>query len=261
MKKTPIRGIDIAYQDIGTGPVVLCVHGFPLSHRLWLQTAERLSDRYRFLMPDLRGFGDSGVTEKATMSDYADDLAALLAAEDVAEPVVIMGLSMGGYVVFEFVRRHKSLARALILADTQAAPDSDEKARSRREGAAKILAEGNAAIVDAMLPNLFAPDAPKALVDEWRDIMLETNPRGTAAAMHAMADRADSMTTFEAINVPTLVVVGEQDAITPPDVARVMSSGIRDAELEIIPSIGHMSPVEAPDEYARIVGAFLDSLN
>lgn len=260
MKKATIRGIDIAYESIGAGPTILCIHGFPLSHKLWLPTADRLADGYRFLMPDLRGFGASSVTPDASMADYADDLAALLDAFDGPAPVIVMGLSMGGYIAFEFYRRHTDRVRALILADTQAAPDTAEKARGRIEGARKVIDEGNQVIVDAMTPNLFAPDAPKALVDEWRDIMLATDPRGTAAAMRAMADRADSTKTFDSIKVHTLVVVGEKDAITPPEVALGMSNGIAGAKLEILPGIGHMSPVEAPDAFARTLKHFLAAI-
>ncbi|MCB9851580.1 MAG: alpha/beta fold hydrolase [Phycisphaerales bacterium] len=261
MRKAAVRGIEMAYDDVGAGPIVLCVHGFPLSHRLWLPTAERLSKSFRFLMPDLRGFGDSTATADASMSDYADDLAAFLDALRIDGPVDVMGLSMGGYIVFEFVRRHAAKAKALVLADTQAGSDTPEKAKFRLDAADKVLAEGLRFVVDSMTPNLFAPDASSMLVNEWRDIMLATDPRGAAAAMRAMASRADSTTTFAAIHQPTMVVVGEHDAITPPDVARVMADGIAGATLEVIPAIGHMSPVEAPDAYASIVGEFLEKLN
>ncbi|HPF37410.1 MAG TPA: alpha/beta hydrolase [Phycisphaerae bacterium] len=257
MNTLSVRGIEMAYSDVGAGPVVLCVHGFPLSHRLWASTAERLSNRFRLIAPDLRGFGASTATATASMADYADDLAALLDALGVSEPVVVMGLSMGGYVTFEFVRRHARRVRALVLADTQSGADTPEKAASRMEGAARVLAEGNQWVVDGMAPILFAEDAPKTLVQEWREIMLATNPQGTSAGMRAMADRIDSATTFAQIQCPTLVVVGELDAIAPPKVARIMAEGIEGARLEILPGVGHMAPVEAPYEYARIVGDFL----
>ncbi|MCA9256267.1 MAG: alpha/beta fold hydrolase, partial [Phycisphaerales bacterium] len=183
--------------------------------------------------------------------------AALVRLQQRCDRVVVMGLSMGGYVTFEFVRRHARRVRALVLADTQSAADTPEKAASRMEGAARVLVEGNQWVVDGMTPILFAEDAPKALVQEWREIMLATNPQGTAAGMRAMADRIDSATTFAQIQCPTLVVVGELDAITPPKAARIMSDGIDGARLEILPGVGHMAPVEAPDEYARIVGDFL----
>lgn len=247
----------MAFEDVGHGPIVLCVHGFPLSHKLWMPTAERLSSRFRFLMPDLRGFGATSVSAKALMSDYANDLAAFLDALRIDGPVPVMGLSMGGYIVFEFVRCHAERVRALVLADTQAGADTPDKAKSRLDAAEKVLDEGLQFVVDSMTPNLFGPDAPRRLVDDWRDIMLATDPRGAAAAMRAMADRADSTTSFPSIDQPTLVVVGEHDAITPPDVARVMSNGIAGAALDVIPHVGHMSPVEAPDAYAKIVGDFL----
>ena len=259
MKKATVRGTEIAYQDLGTGPAVLCIHGFPLSHQLWTPIADRLSDRFRFIMPDLRGHGQTAATPTAFMTDYADDLAALLDDLKIEEPVHVMGLSMGGYVAFEFFRRHAARVRSLVLADTQAAADTPEKAKSRSETAAKVLAQGCEFLVDAMLPNLFAADAPKETVNAWRKIMLATDPKGVAAALHAMADRIDSAPTFAQIKVPTLVVVGEHDAITPPDLARVMSDGIPNAKLEVISGAGHMSPVEAPDAYAKIVGDFVDS--
>ncbi len=259
MKKATVRGIEIAYEDVGAGPVVLCIHGFPLSHELWTPTAEKLSGRYRLIMPDLRGLGQSSITTNASMADHADDLAALLDAINVKGAVNVMALSMGGYIAFELFRRHPQRVQSLVLADTQAASDTAEKARGRRETAEKVLSQGVEFIVDAMLPNLFAPNASKVVVNQWRDIMLASDPHGVAAALHALADRIDSAETFSDIHVPTFVVVGELDAITPPDVARVMSDGIANASLQVIAGVGHMSPVEAPDEFTRIVGEFLDA--
>ena len=257
MKKATINGIEMAYDVQGKGDAILCIHGFPLSHELWLPAATALGDRYRFIMPDLRGMGQSGVTDDASMQVYAEDLAALLDHLKITEPVTVMGLSMGGYVAFEFVRRYPQRVARLILADTQAGADSDQKKQERATVAQQVLQKGAYVVGDGMLPKLFAENADAALLDEWHAILNKTDPRGVAAALHAMAARPDSRDSFSDIKVPTLVVVGEQDAITPPKLAKEMADGIEGAQLEIISGAGHMAPVEAPEVFNQILAEFM----
>ena len=257
MNKASINGIDLAYEDRGNGDPILCIHGFPLSHALWLPAAESLGDRYRFIMPDLRGMGQSGVTDEASMQIYAEDLAALLDHLKIDGPVTVMGLSMGGYVAFEFVRRFAQRVSKLVLVDTQAGADSDEKKQERATVAQKVLSEGVYFVADGMLPKLFAKNADTELLDRWHAILSATEARGVAAALHAMASRPDSRESFGDIRVPTLVVVGEEDAITPPELSKEMAAGIAGARLEIVPGAGHMVPVEAPAVFNDILADFL----
>jgi len=239
---------------------VLCVHGFPLSHQMWLPVGEHLWDTCRLIMPDLRGHGRSAVTDEASMRLYADDLAGLLDVVAPGEPVAVCGLSMGGYIAFEFFRQYSSRVRALVLADTRAEADSAEAAANRQRLAQRVLAEGSHVVADDMVEKLFGPAASAALRQRWRDIMASTAPAGVAAALWAMAERQDSTATLKEIDVPALVIVGEDDRITPPSVARNMHANIRDARLHVIPDAGHVPPVETPRALASLLRQFVEKL-
>ena len=260
MRSTHVNGVKIAYELHGKGEPVLFVHGFPLSRRLWQHLVGPLQDRYTLIMPDFRGMGDSDATAAATMADYADDLAGLLDAIGENRRVVVVGLSMGGYIAFEFFRRHGERVRALVLADTKADADTPEAAKGRLETAEKVKAGGSAVVAEAMTPKLFAKSADKALIEEWRGVMAATKPEGVVAALSALASRPDSTGTLGQIRVPTLIVVGEEDGITPPASSKAMHDGILGSKLEIISGAGHMTPVEKPREFVAAMRSFLDSL-
>ncbi len=257
MKTAKSNGINITYEVHGRGDPVLFIHGFPLSRELWRPMIEPMSDRFTLIMPDLRGMGDSEATCDASMADYSDDLAALLEVIGEKRPAAVVGLSMGGYVAFEFYRRHRDRVRALVLADTRAEADTPESAKTRLETAEKVMREGSGVVADAMAAKLFARSASPALVEEWRAIMTATKPMGVAAALKAMASRPDSTPTLKDIVVPTLIVVGEEDAITPPPLSRAMHAGIAGSRIRMIPECGHMPPVERPDAFSRAVGELL----
>lgn len=260
MKTLKANGLEMAVEIHGSGDPILFVHGFPLSRRLWHHAPALLSEKYTLVMPDLRGMGQSEATESATMTDYADDLAAILDATAPQKPAIVVGLSMGGYVAFEFFRRHGAKVRALVLADTKAEPDTVEAAKGRHDTAEKVLREGSGVVADAMTPKLFAKSTSTAVVEEWRAIMAATKPVGVAAALNAMASRPDSVPTLAQIKVPTLVIVGEEDAITPPANARTIHTGIEGAQLKTLPDAGHMPPVEKPAEFFGAISRFLSSL-
>jgi len=255
-----INGVDIYYEIHGDGDPILFVHGFPLSGGLWAPLVEPLSATHKLIIPDLRGFGRSAVADTARMSDFADDLRGLLREIGENRPVVLVGLSMGGYIAFEFFRRHADVLRALVLADTRAEPDAPEARKGRLESADKVMSEGSAVVADPMREKLFAPHASAALKDEWHAIMASTDPRAVAATLRGMADRPDSRRTLHAIHVPTLVVVGEHDAITPPELAQTIHTEIAGSMLAIISGAGHMPPVEKPAAFANAVKRFLATL-
>lgn len=261
METIQIGGLRTAYRVEGTGDPVLFIHGFPLSQRLWDHMVEPLAGRYTLIMPDLRGMGGSEPSEEVSMEAYADDLSGLLKAIGESRPVTVVGLSMGGYIAFEFFRRHRARTKALVLADTRASGDSPETAKTRMETAAKVMADGSSVVANAMAPKLFGKSAPESLVEEWRGIMSATSPQGVAAALRAMAVRPDSNKTLPEIDVPTLIIVGEEDAITPPAESREMHAKIRNAQIKLIPDAGHMTPVEKPQAFARILGEFLGILS
>lgn len=244
----------------GDGEPVLFVHGFPLSRELWAGVVPRLGPGWRAIAPDLRGHGESDVGPVTSMQTYAADLAALLDHLGESRPVVLVGLSMGGYVALELVRRQAERVRALVLANTRASRDSDEQADARRETARRVRAEGSGFVADDMARRLFHPEAPAELRTRWREIMAGTPPEGVAAALEAMAARPDSFDTLRAFDRPVLIVAGEADAITPVADAEAMQRAARNATLEVIEGAGHLTPVEQPERFAAVLRGFLGSL-
>jgi 3-oxoadipate enol-lactonase len=233
------------------------VHGFPLSGKLWSEVASDLSRHHQLIIPDLRGLGQSRATPSASMATYVEDLVAVLADAGVNEPVTLIGLSMGGYVLFEFWRRHPEKVAALILANTRAPADTHEAAEGRHATAAKVLAEGSQVVADSMIGKLFADSADEELKAEWYQIMTSSSPMGVAAALGAMATRPDSMDTLATITVPTLIIVGREDPITPVKDAEMMHHAIDGSMLAIIEEAAHMTPVESPGAFGMAVQQFL----
>jgi len=261
MKTLNPSGIEFAVADSGTGPPLLLVHGFPLDHTMWNRQIEPLSAEYRVIAPDLRGFGQSGLTEgKVTMEEFADDLGAVLDGLGVEEPVVFCGLSMGGYVAWRFWAKHPDRVRALILCDTRAAADAPDAAAARLEMADRVLAEGPEPLADAMIPKLFAEttyaDDPR-VVESLRRVMLSTDPRAIAAAARGMAEREDATPMLARIRCPTLVVVGEFDALSTPREMRSMADAVNGARFVRIAAAGHMSPIENAEAFNAATLEFL----
>jgi pimeloyl-ACP methyl ester carboxylesterase len=257
--KLPIDNLEISLAEHGSGDPVLLLHGFPLSSDLWTPTMERLSG-WRLLAPDMRGHGASEVADDASMPRLAADQIALLDALDVSDPVVVVGLSMGGYVALEIARRWPERVRALVLVDTRSTPDDPEAAEGRRTTAARVLEEGSGGFAEEMAGKIFSPSTSTALVGDWRERMARTAPAGIAAALRGMADRAGSDDVLRAWERPLLIVVGEDDSVTPPPMAERMHSMVPGAELVVIPRAGHLPPVEQPDHFADALRTFLDRL-
>lgn len=245
-------------QDLGSGPPVVLVHGFPLQGSMWDGAGALLAGHFRVLIPDQRGFGRTPASPGATMASYADDLARLLDRHAIERPALLAGLSFGGYVVLEFMRRHADRIDAVGLIDTREVGDSPEAAAGRRASADALDAGGPvSALSDVMLPKLFGPGAPGELVEHWRRVMAGQSPVGVAAALRALAGRADSTETLRAFPGRALVVVGEHDAITPVGDHERMAGLMPRSELHIMPGCGHMAPAERPEAFVGIVRAFL----
>ena len=256
-RRVSVHGVELALDDRGSGPALLFVHGYPLDGRLWRHQAGAFPG-WRTLIPDLRGLGRSDAPDLGySMATYADDLAALLDTIGV-DDVVLAGLSMGGYVAFEFLRRHRPRVRALVLADTRAPADSAE-GRKGREAAMADAREGGAPLIaEQMLPKLLAKGAPEPLRDEVRAMMAAAPVPGILGALAAMRDRPDSTDLLPALgDLPTLVVVGAEDALTPPKDAEWMAKTIPGAKLAIIPGAGHLAPLEQPEAFNQHVQTLL----
>jgi 3-oxoadipate enol-lactonase len=245
------------YEVHGNGRPLLAVHGFPLSGKLWAEVTPDLARDHRLIVPDLRGLGQSRPTPDTSMGRYVEDLVAVLAEAKVDEPVILMGLSMGGYILMEFWRRYPEKVAALILANTRAQADTLAAAEGRYTTAEKVLAEGSHVVADSMVEKLFAASAPAELKEEWHGIMANSSPVGVAAALKAMAERPDSLDTLTTITVPTLIIAGREDTITPVSDAETMHRLVEGSTLAIIEEAGHMTPVESPGAFAMAVQQFL----
>jgi len=177
---------------------------------------------------------------------------------------VVCGLSMGGYVIFELLRRHAERVRAIVLADTKAEPDSVEGRRGRDELAALAGREGPDAVIDRLLPRLLAPATlatQPEVVAQVREMARRWTVPGLVGALHTLRDRPDSTATLRAVRVPTLIVVGEDDAVSPPAAAQAMAALIPGAQCHVIPAAGHLAPLEQPLATGRLLADFLGGLS
>jgi len=258
-----VRGIELAYTDEGRGPAVVFLHGFPFDRTMWRGQVERLSPDFRVIAPDLRGHGGTTHTrEPATMEDMAEDVIALLDELNVPRAVVC-GLSMGGYVALALYRAHPSRVRALVLADTRAKADNEEARRAREENAQRALAEGMQPIVESMLPKLLSQrtrEGEPEVVARVCEMMSGVIPEGAAAALRGMALRRDQTDLLSKLDVPVLIIVGSEDAVTPPSEAEAMHALIEGSRLRVIEGAGHVSNVERPEEFDRALAEFLEGL-
>jgi pimeloyl-ACP methyl ester carboxylesterase len=260
------KSMRLAHADEGAGPPIVLLHGFPLSRTMWRNQIAELAPTYRVIAPDLRGHGDSPHPEGVyTMDEMADDVDELLDAADITQPVVLGGLSMGGYVALAFMARYPERVRGLMLMDTRASADAPEAARDREANARAVLeAKSGQPVVEKMVPRLFGKatfEEKPELVEPIRAVMVKTSPQGVAGALRGMAIRPDRRPMLAQIAVPTLVLVGEDDLITPPDEAKGLVGAILHSRLVVIPRAGHMAPYENPVAANRAILEFLKSLD
>ena len=254
--------VEIGYDDLGAGDPIVFLHGFPHSRALWAPQLNALVDRARCIAPDLRGFGESTAAPPFTMDQYADDVAALLDALHI-ERAVICGLSMGGYVALAFWRRHRARVRGLVLMDTRAGADSAEARVKRNDMIALAHERGSSAVADAMISGMVGKSTREKCPEVVDAVhrMLESAPvAGVVGGLAALREREDSTATLGTIDVPVLVVVGEEDVLTPPSEAAMLHAGIRGSTLEVIAGAGHVSNVERPAAVNHILSEFLASL-
>ncbi len=260
--KYDVGGVSLAVDVRGDGPALLLIHGFPLDRSLWSHQVATLA-RWKRIAPDLRGAGGSDAPDGGySMAAYADDLMRLLDRMQIGRAVVA-GLSMGGYVVFELLRRYRERLMAVVLANTRADADSAEAKHGRDTLAELARSRGAAAVAERMLPKLLGKSTQNTqpqLVEQVRAMVARTPVVGIVGALGAMRERPDSTPLLASIDVPTLVVAGQEDEIAPPSVARAMTAAIPSAAMTIIPGAGHLAPLEAPSATSRVIAEFLDSV-
>ena len=251
----------LVYEITGSGPDVVLLHPFPLHHQFWDGVLDQLATRYRVFLPDLRAHGDSEAGEgPVTMQKLADDLDRLC-REYALTRAIFVGVSIGGYTLFEFWRRHRERVRALMLANTRAGAETAEGRNVRLATADKVLNEGTAGFVEDLLTKLFSkatlanrPD----IVETARNMAIKMSPADVAAVQRGMAERPDSIPTLATINVPTLVVAGKDDSV-PLGELQLMHQHIAGSDLKVIASAGHYAALERPAEFGRLLRTFFDS--
>jgi pimeloyl-ACP methyl ester carboxylesterase len=255
----------LTYDDDGPGPVVVLLHGFPLDRTIWHAQRTSIGAIYRVIAPDLRGFGHTAAPESGyTMDAMAGDVVELLDALQITEPIVLGGLSMGGYVALALMARHPERVRALMLMDTRATADTPEVAQNREALARQVEATGRSRpVVESMLPKLFSEttrERRSELIPPVHAAMERVSTRAIVGSLRGMAARPDRTAELARITVPTLVLGGADDVITPPDEIRKLAAALPNAQLAIIPDAGHLAPLENPGAANDAILKFLNGL-
>ncbi|MEW5855466.1 MAG: alpha/beta fold hydrolase [Myxococcota bacterium] len=238
----------------GTGAPLLLVHAFPLDARMWQPQREGLAHRLKVITPDLAGFGRAGTLPgPESLEAHANDLVTLLDHLGL-DDAHVLGLSMGGYIALALARRHPRRLRGLILADTRAGADSDEAKVNRDRSVALVETQGVRALVEQqLLPKLLRTDAPAAVRSQVVEMAASQGVAGVVAALKAMKARPDSTPVLTTLQCPLLVLVGQDDVLTPPDEAGRMAKVVKDARCEVLPGAAHLSNLENPDAFNRAV--------
>lgn len=263
-KFAAVRGVEMAYIDDGAGPPVLLLHGFPFDKSMWTSQISALTAAgFRVVAPDLRGLGETRVpSEISTMEDMARDAAALL-DELKIETAIVAGLSMGGYVAFEFVHLFPARVHGLVLAGTRAQADNEQEKAGRKQQVQTIMRAGMVPISVATLPKLLAEQTRAEKLDVVkliRAIITRSDPKGAAAAQLGMAARRDYTDDLPHINAPTLIIVGREDPIRPVGDSEFMHDRIPNSRLEIIDDASHMTNMEQPQQFNDLLVSFLNEL-
>lgn len=257
-----VNGIRLGYTDRGAGLPLVFLHAFPLNRTMWTDQ-EALSSRFRIITVDLRGHGESDAPAwRYSLEQYAADVRQLLGLLGVSRAVFV-GLSMGGYLEFALYRNCPDLIRGLVFADTRAEADGPEQVKWRFDLAQRTAAVGPSAVIDDMLPKLLSPGAYQRrpdLVERVKSIQAAAPVHGIVGDLMAMAERPDSTALLGSIAVPTLVIVGQEDVLTPPADAERIAHGIPGARLVTIPDAGHLSNMEQPDQFNRALAEFAAGL-
>ena len=251
----------IVYWTLGDGPPVVLLHPFPAHHEFWLPVAETLSARYRLILPDLRGHGESGVGDApATMDKHAADIRSVMDDADVGRCPLI-GVSIGGYLLFEFWRKFRGRVAALGLCNTKAPADNTEARNARLQAANDVLERGTEPFFELMVQKVLGRTTRETrpdLVEGVLRMMRKMSPEDVAQVQRGMAERPDSAETLDTINVPTLLVTGDEDPMTGANEAEFMRQRISGSQMVVIPKAGHYSPWEQPEQVARLLRQFLD---
>lgn len=266
LRTMTIQGGRAAFFDVGQGPAILFVHGFPLSSSMWRGQLEYFQTKYRVIVPDLPGFGQSEslLTDKngsLTMEFLADWLAELLELIDCVDPVHFCGLSMGGYIGWQFWKRHTKRVKSVIACNTRAAGDTDLIRRGREIAARQVMVTGAQPVADVMVKKLFYQEREGLhqtdFFNEIHAIISSAKSASVAAGQRGMAKRKDATEWLSSIKVPMLFVAGQHDLITPADEMLGNAKMVENAQHVLIGNAGHMSPLENTSAFNSALDDFL----
>jgi pimeloyl-ACP methyl ester carboxylesterase len=261
MERVRSDDVEIFYEIRGSGPPVVLLHPFPCHHEFWNPVAGALDSRYRLILPDLRGHGDSEIGEgPALMQKHASDVARVLAAAGVGKAAFI-GCSIGGYILFEFWRRFRERVTSLALCDTRPQSDTAEGRANRLKAAAAVLEQGTEPFIESMIPKLMGRTTVSTrpdLVDGARAMMRKMSAEDSCLVLRGMAERPDSVADLKSINVPTLIVIGEEDVLSTVADGELMRQNIAGSQLKVVPKAGHYAPWEQPELVGKVLRQFLD---
>jgi 3-oxoadipate enol-lactonase len=261
MERVRSDDVETFYEIRGSGPPVVLLHPFPCHHEFWNPVAEALDSRYRLILPDLRGHGDSEIGEgPALMQKHAGDVARVLDAAGVGKAAFV-GCSIGGYILFEFWRRFRARVISLALCDTRPQSDTAEGRANRLKAAAAVLEQGTEPFIESMIPKLMGRTTVSTrpdLVDGARAMMRKMSAEDISLVLRGMAERPDSVADLKSINVPTLIVIGEEDVLSTVADGELMRQNIAGSQLKVVPKAGHYAPWEQPELVGKVLRQFLD---
>ena len=259
MPRKTVSGIHIAYDDIGEGLPIVFIHGFPLSRQIWRHQIKNLSKRWRIIALDLPGFGKSGRPKEYSIKGFAESVVGLMREID-AEPAILAGHSMGGYIIFEIVRRFPGSMLSLILINTRAEADTAEAKERRMKAIGKIRSEGKEAFLREFLPLLLAPKNRRKLLGELEKMCEDISEEALIGTLKTLAERPDNTELLPRIRIPTLIIAGREDPLIPPESSLTMARMIPKSALAVISDTGHLSCLEAPNQFNDTVSKFIMSL-
>jgi 3-oxoadipate enol-lactonase len=262
---TIINNLSVSYSDEGPieAPVVIFIHGFPLNKSMWDLQLEALKDEYRVIAYDIRGHGGSDAgREDFSMDIFANDLISFMDSLKIRKAVVC-GLSMGGYIALNAIGKYPERFEALILSDTQYIADTPEARENRLVAIENIKKYGLEDYAKESIKNLFAPGSllsKETEVASVREMIVNTSKLSIYNSLHALAIRKETSGILSGIKIPVLILVGEEDKITPPEIAESMHKKITGSQLNIIENAGHLSNLENPFEFNYQVRKFLTTV-
>jgi 3-oxoadipate enol-lactonase len=259
-----VNGTTLCFDDFGVGETpIIFIHGFPFNKSTWQPQMAFFQKTHRVIAYDIRGFGASlAGKEKASITLFADDLVRFMDALEI-EKAIVCGLSMGGYILLNAMQRYPDRFKAIILADTQCIPDTEMVREKRSETILHIEANGLKMFADGFIKNVFTPhalDSKKEMVEATRKIMLDTPPETITGGLSALAERAEMCTLLKDLFIPTLIICGREDMVTPVSQSESMHVEIAHSVLRIIEKAGHLSNLEQPKMFNKAIEDFVLNL-